>query len=223
VCSNRFGLLVGAQVEPFSVKHEYEAPWDPVKPSLETCHPGRMQYVTHGLAPQVCVLPLCVATLPLNPALVARVCGSVVLVVVVCTRSLTRGRVRGGAADGGVGRGGDFLLRRGVQDVQHPVSGLQGPRCVCGSMHGPMSPAVRIESSLREESTCHVRRWASRWDTYLLMMDDQIHWFSIVNSLMIVLFLSGMVAMIMLVRARPSLAPHTAAASWWTIACSPSG
>ena len=29
-------------------------------------------------------------------------------------------------------------------------------------------------------------------------MDDQIHWFSIINSLMIVLFLSGMVAMIMM-------------------------
>ncbi|KAF2317032.1 hypothetical protein GH714_010827 [Hevea brasiliensis] len=41
-------------------------------------------------------------------------------------------------------------------------------------------------------------KWASRWDSYLLMADDQIHWFSIVNSLMIVLFLSGMVAMIML-------------------------
>ena len=41
-------------------------------------------------------------------------------------------------------------------------------------------------------------RWASRWDTYLLMTDDQIHWFSIINSLMIVLFLSGMVAMIMM-------------------------
>lgn len=41
-------------------------------------------------------------------------------------------------------------------------------------------------------------KWASRWDTYLLMTDDQIHWFSIVNSLMIILFLSGMVAMIML-------------------------
>jgi transmembrane 9 superfamily protein 2/4 len=40
-------------------------------------------------------------------------------------------------------------------------------------------------------------RWASRWDTYLQMNDDNIHWFSIVNSLMIVLFLSGMVAMIM--------------------------
>lgn len=41
-------------------------------------------------------------------------------------------------------------------------------------------------------------KWASRWDTYLLMTDDQIHWFSIINSLMIVLFLSGMVAMIMM-------------------------
>ncbi|KAD0059715.1 hypothetical protein E3N88_44852 [Mikania micrantha] len=41
-------------------------------------------------------------------------------------------------------------------------------------------------------------KWASRWDTYLLLADDQVHWFSIINSLMIVLFLSGMVAMIML-------------------------
>eukprot|EP00850_Spirogloea_muscicola_P016320 SM000131S26750 [mRNA] locus=s131:364739:367927:+ [translate_table: standard] len=41
-------------------------------------------------------------------------------------------------------------------------------------------------------------KWASRWDTYLLMTDDHIHWFSIINSLMIVLFLSGMVAMIMM-------------------------
>ncbi|GMH13727.1 hypothetical protein Nepgr_015568 [Nepenthes gracilis] len=41
-------------------------------------------------------------------------------------------------------------------------------------------------------------KWAARWDTYLLMNDDQIHWFSIINSLMIVLFLSGMVAVIMI-------------------------
>lgn len=34
-------------------------------------------------------------------------------------------------------------------------------------------------------------KWASRWDTYLQMTDDQIHWFSIINSLMIVLFLTG--------------------------------
>merc|ERR1719321_2273279 len=46
-------------------------------------------------------------------------------------------------------------------------------------------------------SYSHVR-WASRWDNYLKMSGGQIHWFSILNSLMIVLFLSGMVAMILL-------------------------
>jgi len=40
--------------------------------------------------------------------------------------------------------------------------------------------------------------WAQRWDKYLLNTDPQIHWFSIINSLMIVLFLTGMVAMIMM-------------------------
>jgi len=41
-------------------------------------------------------------------------------------------------------------------------------------------------------------RWAYRWDNYLKMAGGQIHWFSILNSLMIMLFLSGMVAMILL-------------------------
>ena len=39
--------------------------------------------------------------------------------------------------------------------------------------------------------------WASRWDLYLYMGDDQVHLFSILNSLVIVLLLSGIVAMIM--------------------------
>merc|ERR1712014_554970 len=41
-------------------------------------------------------------------------------------------------------------------------------------------------------------RWASRWDNYLKMAGGQIHWFSILNSLMIMLFMGGMVAMILL-------------------------
>eukprot|EP00635_Sarcinochrysidales_sp_CCMP3193_P011481 CAMPEP_0118908982 /NCGR_PEP_ID=MMETSP1166-20130328/11752_1 /TAXON_ID=1104430 /ORGANISM="Chrysoreinhardia sp, Strain CCMP3193" /LENGTH=666 /DNA_ID=CAMNT_0006848393 /DNA_START=11 /DNA_END=2011 /DNA_ORIENTATION=+ len=44
-------------------------------------------------------------------------------------------------------------------------------------------------------------KWASRWDIYLSMDDavpDKVHWFSIVNSMLIVLFLSVMVAMIMI-------------------------
>eukprot|EP00002_Diphylleia_rotans_P008866 TRINITY_DN1883_c0_g1_i7.p1 TRINITY_DN1883_c0_g1~~TRINITY_DN1883_c0_g1_i7.p1 ORF type:complete len:559 (-),score=86.86 TRINITY_DN1883_c0_g1_i7:159-1835(-) len=40
-------------------------------------------------------------------------------------------------------------------------------------------------------------KWAYRWDVYLYMTDGQIHWFSIINSLVIVLFLTGMIAMIM--------------------------
>lgn len=35
--------------------------------------------------------------------------------------------------------------------------------------------------------------WASRWDIYLGMKDVQIHWFSIINSLVVVFFLSGKV------------------------------
>lgn len=44
--------IVGFEVEPFSVKHEYEV-WDPLNPRLGTCNPGRMVWVTHGLAPQL--------------------------------------------------------------------------------------------------------------------------------------------------------------------------
>jgi len=41
--------------------------------------------------------------------------------------------------------------------------------------------------------------WSHRWDVYFTgNPDDEIHYFSIVNSLMIVLFLTGVVAMIML-------------------------
>eukprot|EP00889_Picochlorum_renovo_P008385 jgi/Picre1/35415/NNA_002877.t1 len=32
--------------------------------------------------------------------------------------------------------------------------------------------------------------WASRWDTYLIQTDKEVHWFSVINSLMIVLFLT---------------------------------
>lgn len=33
--------------------------------------------------------------------------------------------------------------------------------------------------------------WASRWDIYLGMSDVEIHWFSIINSLIVVFLLSG--------------------------------
>jgi transmembrane 9 superfamily protein 2/4 len=47
--------------------------------------------------------------------------------------------------------------------------------------------------------------WTQRWDVYLQATGTQIHWISIVNSLMIVLFLTGMVAMIMMRTLRADL------------------
>jgi len=40
--------------------------------------------------------------------------------------------------------------------------------------------------------------WSTRWERYFAPVDTQIHWFSIVNSILVIFFLSGMVAMILL-------------------------
>lgn len=51
-------------------------------------------------------------------------------------------------------------------------------------------------------------RWASRWDIYLAMTDVQIHWFSIINSLVVVLFLSGILTMIIIRTLRRDIAKY---------------
>ncbi|KAM6544093.1 hypothetical protein CsatB_008540 [Cannabis sativa] len=106
--------IVGFEVRPYSVKHEYEGKWDEGNTRLSTCDPHTKQTVVNSNSPQE------------------------------------------------VEEGKEIIF---TYDVDFKESDV---------------------------------KWASRWDAYLLMNDDQIHWFSIVNSLMIVLFLSGMVAMIML-------------------------
>ncbi|XP_047941293.1 transmembrane 9 superfamily member 8-like [Salvia hispanica] len=105
--------IVGFEVTPFSVKHEYEGKWTE-NTRLATCDPHAQRIVTSSSSPQE------------------------------------------------------------VEDKQEVI--------------------FTYDVTFQESDV----KWAMRWDTYLLMADDQIHWFSIVNSLMIVLFLSGMVAMIML-------------------------
>ncbi|KAL2655246.1 hypothetical protein AAZV13_04G055900 [Glycine max] len=106
--------IVGFEVTPFSVKHEYEGKFDVKTTRLTTCDPHAKHTVVNSNSPQE------------------------------------------------VEEGKEIIF---TYDVEFQESDV---------------------------------KWASRWDAYLLMNDDQIHWFSIVNSLMIVLFLSGMVAMIML-------------------------
>lgn len=50
--------------------------------------------------------------------------------------------------------------------------------------------------------------WASRWDIYLRMSDVQIHWFAICNSVAIVLFLSGILALIIIRTLRRDIARY---------------
>ncbi|KAJ8775364.1 hypothetical protein K2173_023129 [Erythroxylum novogranatense] len=106
--------IVGFEVKPFSVKHEYEGKWNDEKTRLTTCDPHAKHTVVNSNTPQE------------------------------------------------------------VEEKNEVI--------------------FTYDVDFQESDV----KWASRWDAYLLMTDDQIHWFSIVNSLMIVLFLSGMVAMIML-------------------------
>ncbi|KAG0270032.1 Transmembrane 9 super member 4 [Actinomortierella ambigua] len=40
--------------------------------------------------------------------------------------------------------------------------------------------------------------WDKRWSLYLVRTDPQVHWYSIVNSVVIILFLTGMVVIIMM-------------------------
>lgn len=41
-------------------------------------------------------------------------------------------------------------------------------------------------------------KWASRWDLYLTMPNASIHWFSIMNSLFILFFLSSLLTTIII-------------------------
>uniref|UniRef100_A0A8C5Q0B2 Transmembrane 9 superfamily member n=1 Tax=Leptobrachium leishanense TaxID=445787 RepID=A0A8C5Q0B2_9ANUR len=51
-------------------------------------------------------------------------------------------------------------------------------------------------------------KWASRWDIYLTMSDVQIHWFSIINSVVVVFFLSGILSMIIIRTLRKDIANY---------------
>lgn len=51
-------------------------------------------------------------------------------------------------------------------------------------------------------------RWPSRWDAYLKMEGSKVHWFSILNSVMVITFLAGIVLIIFLRTIRRDLARY---------------
>lgn len=50
--------------------------------------------------------------------------------------------------------------------------------------------------------------WATRWDRYLPTLDTGVHWFSLINSSIIVLFLTGIVSSILLRALRKDIARY---------------
>jgi len=102
----------------------------------------------------------------------------------------------------GMGEAGGRILSVKVspRSIKHAATGDR-----CGSAE-PMALPSKLPQSAQVSYTFSVtftennsQRWSSRWD-YILdsMPHTNIQWFSILNSLVIVLFLSAMVAMIML-------------------------
>ncbi|QRW21542.1 transmembrane 9 superfamily member 1 [Rhizoctonia solani] len=65
----------------------------------------------------------------------------------------------------------------------------------------PLVLAEDQENSVTYSYTIHWEEsdtpWATRWDNYLHIFDPKIHWFSLINSLVIVIFLCVMVSMIL--------------------------
>jgi Endomembrane protein 70 len=92
-----------------------------------------------------------------------------------------------------------YSIKHGSYDANNPDAfpetciTSQGPQPV-----GPDQEETTIVWTYRVHWQQSTIRWASRWDVYLMMSDDQIHWFSIINSLMIVLFLTGMIGMVLM-------------------------
>ncbi|XP_027863914.1 transmembrane 9 superfamily protein member 5 isoform X2 [Xiphophorus couchianus] len=81
-------------------------------------------------------------------------------------------------------------------DENKPNCESGNPMEVPGEVKEDITIVYTYSVTFEENNTI---KWASRWDYILVSMPHtNIQWFSIMNSLVIVLFLSGMVAMIML-------------------------
>ncbi|KAJ2557074.1 hypothetical protein EV175_001573 [Coemansia sp. RSA 1933] len=70
----------------------------------------------------------------------------------------------------------------------------ESQRLVVGE-HKPLTVTYSYSVSWVEEPTV---RWSRRWDRYLATQNAQVHWYSIFNSAIIIVLLSGVVAVILM-------------------------
>lgn len=97
-------------------------------------------------------------------------------------------------------------------DSRADSKALEGGGADCGSPGNPVILSEDGETGVawtysviwQESSTA----WATRWDKYLHVYDPKIHWFSLINSAVFVVFLVGMVSMILLRALRKDIARY---------------
>jgi len=106
-----------------------------------------------------------------------------------------------------------FLIE--TQSIGKSGLEIKGDGTCSVSSKGPQEVSPAGETSLHFSYQVVWERsqikWASRWDVYLEMADTQIHWFSIVNSVVVVFFLSGIITMIIIRTLRKDIAKYNMA------------
>ncbi|CAH9084083.1 unnamed protein product [Cuscuta epithymum] len=95
------------------------------------------------------------------------------------------------------------LVNRSMYD-KYPTSIQCDPAMVSMMIKEGDSLAFTYEVSFVESDI----KWPSRWDAYLKMEGAKVHWFSILNSLMVITFLAGIVLIIFLRTIRRDLARY---------------
>jgi len=87
----------------------------------------------------------------------------------------------------------------GFSTCADDASPVNEPETYLALRSGTTGEAMKILYSYEVKWTLSDIPWADRWDVYLVgSPDDEIHYFAIVNSLMIVVFLTGAVATILI-------------------------
>ncbi|KAF8069410.1 TMN11 [Scenedesmus sp. PABB004] len=132
------------------------------------------------------------------------------------------------AADAAAGRGGRALQQDagGVGATMYMIVGFEVSPCSLKRVAGKpieniicdgsdrLPPAQEVKEGEKIVYTYDVYwqvsdiKWASRWDSYLRMPGGKVHWFSIMNSILIVLVMATLVAMILIRTVRRDLAKY---------------
>lgn len=95
---------------------------------------------------------------------------------------------------------------------RRPSTNTADPDAKCGDETQPLeldeNGGTKVTYTYGVYWTKSATAWATRWDSYLPVLDPKIHWFSLVSSAIIVLFLCAMVGAILMRTLRKDIARY---------------